>query len=395
MHRQRPFYIRAGSVLTETEVLQNHCVLIDDGSVVDISSQPRPGIEVADYSELNLLPGLIDLHIHGREGCDVMDGSLSSIRTISRSLAKYGVTGFLATTVTADWEKTLRAYEIIGQASELCMPGAEVLGAYNEGLFFAEAHKGAHNEAFFLDLTRERIDKIYAASKGTLKVMALAPELGDSMEQIRYLASLGVQVMLGHTNANFDCASRALEEGAAGGVHIFNGMSGIHHRDPGCAGAVLLNQRALAEVIADGIHVHPSILQLIYRLKGASGIALISDCISAGGFPDGVYQLGELSVEVKNGVARTQSGSLAGSTLTLNQGVLNMNRLGQVPLLDAVNMASIVPARHIGIDDKTGSVACGKKANLTLVNDQLGVKATLVNGRFVYNADESEKASHY
>ena len=384
MPNERAFYIYTSQVFTEDAVLQDHYVRITDGLISEITSTPQGEIKVYDYSGFSLIPGLIDLHIHGREGCDVMDGKMESIHTISNSLSQYGVTGFLATTVTSTWDKTLQAFEVIGKATVEKMPGAEVLGAYNEGLFFTETHKGAHNEAFFLELSKARIDAIFNASNQSLKVMAMAPEFADSMEQITYLNSLGVKVMLGHTNASYECANQALQAGAAGGVHIFNGMSGIHHRDPGCAGAVLMDTTAVAEVIADGVHLHPNILQLIYRLKGPEKIALISDCICAGGFPDGTYQLGELSVEVKAGVARTKQGSLAGSTLTLNNGIRNMHELGQVPMHESVNMASIVPAKHIGVDSTLGSITVGKRANLAIVNASLAVKCTMIDGVFVY-----------
>ena len=378
------YYIYVGKVYTENQVLTNKYILIADGVFADISDSPTHDYAIIDYAQQSMIPGLIDLHVHGREGCDVMDAKMSSISTISSSLAKHGVTGFLATTVTASWEKTLKAFNIVGKAVATDMPGAQVLGAYNEGLFFTETHKGAHNQDYFLPLTKQRIDDILQASNNSLKVMAMAPEFEDSVDNISYLRENGVKVMLGHTNANFEQTEKALCCGASGGVHIFNGMSGVHHRDPGCAGAVLMNKDALAEVIADGIHLHPTIMQLIYRLKGQDKIALISDCINAGGYPDGIYQLGELEVIVEAGVARTKSGSLAGSTLTLNKGVLNMANLAEIPLLEAINMASIVPAKHLDLENEIGSIALGKKANFAIVNEDLTVETTIISGRTVY-----------
>jgi len=385
------YYLKAADVYTETSVEKNHYVLITDGIITEITDKPQLNIEVRDLGNLSLIPGMIDMHIHGREGCDIMDAKMSSIETISTSLAKYGVIGFLGTTVTANWQQTLKAFEVVGEASQLKMPGAQVLGAYNEGLFFTETHKGAHNENFFLKLTKERVDAIYKATQGQLKVMALAPEFQDSLEIIEYLNSLNVKVMLGHTNANFEQASEALNAGAAGGVHIFNGMSGIHHRDPGCAGAVLMDESALAEVIADGIHLHPTIMQLIYRLKGQDKMALISDCINAGGFSDGVYKLGEMDVVVKDGVARTPKGSLAGSTLTLNKSVNNIVNMTGVPLLSAVHMASLTPAKHLGIDNELGSICLGKRASFAVIDDALDVKATVIDGEFVFANEEFSK----
>lgn len=382
--QNRPYYLKSAQVLTEDAVKTNYFVLVENGIITDMSDTPNPEYEIIDLGDSLLIPGLIDLHIHGREGCDVMDATLSSIETISRSLAKHGVTGFLATTVTANWQQTLDAFTVIGRASKQKLPGAQVLGAYNEGLFFTETHKGAHNEKFFLPLTKERVDAIYNASQGSLKVMALAPEFQDSLEIIDYLVSLGVKVMLGHTNATYQQSVDALSAGACGGVHIFNGMSGIHHRDPGCAGAVLLDEQAVAEVIADGVHLHPSIMSLIYRLKGPKKIALISDCINAGGFNDGIYRLGELDVIVKNGIARTQSGSLAGSTLTLDKSVKNFVDMVNVPLLEAIHMASLVPATHLGLDNILGSIALNKRANFAVLSSELTVKATIIDGDFIY-----------
>lgn len=385
--QNNPYYLKSAQVFAESEIKPDHYVLIDKGIIAELTTCPTSGIEVFDLGDNYLLPGMIDMHIHGREGCDVMDAKLSSIETISKSLAKHGVIGFLATTVTANWQQTLAAFTVIGEASHKKLSGAQVLGAYNEGLFFTETHKGAHNEKFFLPLTKERIDAIYHASQGSLKVMALAPEFENSLDNIRYLDSLGIKVMLGHTNANYQQATAALSAGACGGVHVFNGMSGIHHRDPGCAGAVLMNKDALAEVIADGVHLHPTIMELIYRLKGPEKIALISDCINAGGLNDGVYRLGELDVIVTNGIARTESGSLAGSTLTLEKSVKNIVEMVNVPLLEAVHMASLVPATHLGVAQSLGSIAINKRACFAIVSDDLSVQATIIDGDVVYSHD--------
>jgi len=382
----KPYYLKAKRIFTENGILENHAVLVEHGIISEITSIPKSEIKLIDLGNVNLMPGMIDMHIHGREGCDIMDAKMSSINTISNSLAKHGVIGFLGTTVTADWQQTLAAFSILAEAAKQTLPGAQVLGAYNEGLFFTETHKGAHNSDFFLRLTKERIDAIYAATQGTLKVMALAPEFTDSLNVISYLESLNVKVMLGHTNATYQQAVDALEAGASGGVHIFNGMSGIHHRDPGCAGAVLMDDNALAEVICDGIHLHPTIMQLVYKLKGPEKIALVSDCINAGGFSDGKYRLGELDVYVKEGVARTEQGSLAGSTLTLEVSVKNLVEMAKVPLLEAVHMASLVPAKFLGVGDSLGSIDVGKRACFAVINDDFEVKSTYIDGELVYSS---------
>ncbi len=382
------YYLHATQTFAENGIVNEQFVLIENGKVAAITEQAQADIPVIELSDLRLLPGFLDLHIHGREGCDIMDAKRESIEHISASLAKHGVVGFLGTTVTSTWDNTLAAFAAVGEAYINQPKGAQVLGAYNEGLFFTEDHKGAHDEKYFLPLTLKNIDAIIEASNGSLKVMALAPELPNSDEIIRYLVSKGVKPMLGHTNADYQQTCDALHAGACGGVHVFNGMKGIHHRDPGTAGAVLLDKDAYVEVIADGIHLHPAILDLIYRLKGESKMGLISDCIVAGGLSDGTYKLGMLDVHVNEGVARTDSGSLAGSTLTLERAIKNLIKLADIPELQAVHMASLVPACFLGVDDSLGSIAVGKRACLTVVDDNYQVQATLIDGQLVFANDE-------
>lgn len=379
------YYLSSAAIYTEHGIKKNSYVHIQNGLIKDVSEVCAREIPTLDLTNHKICPGFIDLHVHGREGCDVMDASIASLQTISRSLCKYGVVGFVPTTVTSAWEQTLAAFAAIGGAAGKNLGGAQILGAYNEGLFFSEAHKGAHNNTFFLTLTKERIDDIFRASNSTLKIFALAPEIDGVMELIPYLTSLGVRVMLGHTNANWQQTCCALNAGASGGVHVFNGMSGIHHRDPGCAGALLMNEHAFVEVIADGVHLHPEILKLIYRLKGAQHIALISDCINAGGLTDGTYRLGELDINVEHGIARTQSGSLAGSTLTLNRAVSNMVNLTGIPEIDAIHMASLIPATFLGLNSSLGSIKSGKRACFAILNHQGDVDATIIDGELVFS----------
>lgn len=397
--KAKPYYIHAAQVFTESSIKQDCFVLIEASLIREITTQPKKNITVVELGELNLLPGFLDLHIHGREGADIMDATPEAIETISTSLAKHGVIGFLGTTVTSTWENTLAAFTNIGEAYQNQPSGAQVLGAYNEGLFFTEDHKGAHDEQYFLPLSKKNIDAIISAAKGALKVVALAPELDDSDEIIRYLSSKGIIPMLGHTNANFQQTCDALNAGACGGVHVFNGMKGIHHRDPGCAGAVLLDKEAYVEVIADGVHLHPGILEMIYRMKGPNKMGLISDCIVAGGMDDGTYRLGMLEVNVTNGIARTESGSLAGSTLTLEKAVSNLINLADIPLLEAVHMASLAPAEFLGVSESLGSIAVNKRACLTIVDNDFNVKATFIDGKVVFVTEhlrnEFAKGNYY
>ncbi|AUJ71645.1 N-acetylglucosamine-6-phosphate deacetylase [Pseudoalteromonas sp. NC201] len=377
-------YIRPRRIYTPTSVFEAHVAVIKGERFHAIIPAAEAPDNTECYSNLDMWPGLIDLHIHGREGCDVIDGKLSSIETISTSLLKHGVTGFLATTVTTTWPQTIAAMKVIGAAYKQKMPGAQVLGGYSEGLFFSEKHKGAHNEAFFKPLDEALIDEMISAADGALKAVALAPEKANGVKMTQYLSKHGVRVMLGHCDADFAQTNAALAHGACGGAHVFNGMRGIHHREPGCAGALLLDSQALVEVIADGIHLHPAILQLIYRLKGQHKVALISDCINAGGLKDGEYQLGEMPVVVKDGVAKTHSGSLAGSTLTLEKAVKNLAELANIPLLEAINMASLVPATYLNMDNELGSIEVGKIAHFSLLDDAFQVQHANLFGKQIF-----------
>lgn len=381
------YYLKAAKVYTEQAICENYYVEIKHGQISAIVEQPELAIAIIDSGNVSLLPGFLDLHIHGREGSDVMDATPQALEVISRSLAKHGVVGFLGTTVTSTWQNTLDAFANLGYVYQHQPSGAQLLGAYNEGLFFTQDHKGAHDDNYFLPLEIDTLDQLIHAANGALKVVALAPELANSAEIISYLKDQGIRTMLGHTSANYQQTCDALSAGACGGVHVFNGMKGIHHRDPGCAGAVLLEQDAYVEVIADGVHLHPAILQLIYRLKGPEKMGLISDCIVAGGLRDGSYQLGMLDIEVNHGIARTESGALAGSTLTLEKAVANLVDMAGIPALDAVHSASLRPAEFLGLNDQLGSIKVGKRACFALVNESLQVQATILDGQLIYQSE--------
>ncbi len=381
MHK--PYSISASTIVGEDKNYTDSTLLIENGRISKIVDGTIDDYGLLEFSGSTIVPGLIDLHIHGRKGCDVMDGKMSSLNTISNSLAKHGVTGFLATTVTSSWLETLTAMDILGQAAKTKMPGAAVLGGYSEGLFFTKDHKGAHDEECFLDLNVERVDALIDAAHGQLRVIALAPEVENATEVIQHITDRGVKVMLGHTNATYSETVDAIKAGASGGVHVFNGMRGIHHREPGCTGAVL-TENCSVEVIADGVHLHPAILKMICKLKAVDDITLISDCINAGGMADGLYTLGKLQVDVANGIARTKAGSLAGSTLTLEKAVKNMVTLADVEFRDAVHMASLSPAKFLEIDDKRGSIKEAKDADLCVVGDAGEVEMTIISGEIVY-----------
>ena len=383
------FYLYGDEVFTEAGLLYEHYVGVSGDRICEITATPDPQHPVVARGK-RLLPGLIDLHVHGCHGVDVMDGSPEAIDTLSQAMASRGVTGFLGTTVTAGWDETCTALRNMAAACERQLPGAKALGIYSEGLFFTEPNRGAHNPDYFQALDNNLLSSLIGHCAGHLKIVALAAELEGAPEAIGFFKTHNVKVLLGHTACSYDQAKNALGAGACGGVHLFNGMTGLHHREPGCVGALLADDDAVVELIADGTHVHPAAMKLVTKAKGADKVALISDCIRAGGLADGEYELGTYKVTVKDGIARTSYGSLAGSTLALNRAVANMVNMGCAGTEQAVTMASLTPATLLDLDQELGSIRSGKRAAFTLVDDNWEVLSTWVDGNNVYQSELQE-----
>ena len=384
------FALKAAQIFTPNGIEQDAYVHISQGRIVSISDALQPGYALVDLGNHKLMPGLIDMHIHGQSGADIMDATPEALEAISRDLSKTGVVGFLATTVTAPWQKILAALTNVKNVMELhreqkSIFGAEILGSYVEGPFFTPKNKGAHPESFFLFPTENYVKDLLNVAGESLKVVAVAPETQDAVAATRTLTQHGVRVAMGHTDATWEQVGACVAAGASIGIHLYNGMRGLHHREPGCVGAMLSNDDVVTEMIADGVHVHPAVLKLSWKCKGTDRSVLITDCMCAGGLPDGIYQLGELPVIVQEGVARTECGSLAGSTLSLNKAIKNMTQLAGIPELDAVRMASETPARTLGVDDRLGAIAPGMDASLTVMDNDFNVLLTLIRGQQVFS----------
>ncbi|EIF2257289.1 N-acetylglucosamine-6-phosphate deacetylase [Vibrio cholerae] len=341
--------------------------------------------DAVDLGQVDLLPGLLDSHVHGSKGCDVMDATHESLNTLSLYFASLGVTAFVATTVTAPVAKIRAALTQVSKSKQEGVAGAEILGSYLEGPYFTEKNKGAHPTQWFRELALEELDDWISYSDNQLLKVALAPEKSGALEAIRYLDAHGVKVMLGHSDASYDQVQLALDAGAKGIVHCYNGMRGLHHRDPGVVGAGLLHPECYVEMIADGHHVHPAAIEVAHRCCG-SRMTLITDAMCATGMPDGQYTLGEYQVEMKQGVVTTQSGGLAGSTLTLLDGVKNIQRWLNLPVEQAWLMASLTPAKSLGIQHQLGTLEVGKYASMVAISSDFSIEKTWVKGRLVFDA---------
>ncbi|MCZ4293061.1 N-acetylglucosamine-6-phosphate deacetylase [Vibrio sinaloensis] len=383
-----PQSYRVQRILHGDRWLNDALITVNADGVIDAIKpfEPQHHVDSIDLGAVSLLPGMIDSHVHGAQGCDVMDASHESLNTMSRYFASLGVTAFVATTVTAPVAKIRCALKQVAKSKQQGVDGAEILGAYLEGPYFTEKNRGAHPTAWFRDLSVEELDDWISYSDNQLLKVALAPEKNGALNAIRYLHEQGVQVMLGHTDASYDQVQQALDAGASGIVHCYNGMRGLHHRDPGVVGAGLLHPNSYVEMIADGHHVHPAAIDIAHRCCGRR-MTLITDAMSATGMPNGRYILGEYTVEMNDGVVTTDTGSLAGSTLTLVQAVKNIQQWLSLPFEQAWLMASLTPAKSLGLEHLFGSLEVGKRASMVAIQSDFSILKTWVNGRIVFETE--------
>jgi N-acetylglucosamine-6-phosphate deacetylase len=376
-------------VVTPERVIPQGVVLIEGKKILEVNNRftvqfDDREFEVHHCENLSLLPGFIDIHIHGCAGRDVMEGTREAIETISRFLACHGTTAYLATTVTASPFATLQAVEELGRLILEESAGAKVLGLHLEGPFISEKKRGVHRAEFVRNPSIPTLDEFVKWSNNQIKLITMAPEAPGGLEFIRHARSMGILVSMGHSNANFEEAKESIRAGITNATHAFNAMREFNHRDPGILGAVLADDSIWAELIADGVHVDSTVVEILLRCKGPHKILLVSDAISACGQPDGEYQVGPLRVMVTKGVCRNLEGRLAGSTLTQDRALQNMMRWTKVSLAEASFMTSWNPAQSIGIANQKGSIEPGLDADIVLLDDDLNVQMTFCEGRLVY-----------
>ena len=374
-------YLYAKSiVLADTERENAYLEIKDDGTFGSILEE-KPEGTIIDYSAYHLAPGLVDTHIHGYASHDVMDNDFEGIKVISEGLLSCGVTSWLPTTLTDSVENLDAVCETIGQHAGQ-ETGAKIQGIFLEGPFFTEKYKGAQNPKYMSDPSIEKLDKWHRLSQGLVNKIAIAPERQGVKEFIEFANSKDIRTALAHSDATYQQAKEAVDAGANIFVHVYNGMSGLHHREPGMVGAALNLKKVYAEMICDGHHVHPAAAEVVIKARGPEETVLITDCMRAGGMGEGLSRLGEFEVVVKDGTARLKdSGSLAGSILELIEAVQNVLAWGLVSLPDALRMASLAPAKSVGIDHVCGLIAEGRPADLIVVDDAGQLIATYLDGQ--------------
>ncbi|MGX7205841.1 N-acetylglucosamine-6-phosphate deacetylase [Enterococcus pingfangensis] len=358
---------------------------VTDGIFGTYTKEKPEAAEIIDQSGKWIAPGLVDTHIHGYKNHDVMDNDAEGIKAMSEGLLSCGVTSFLPTTLTSSKERLKDVAATIGKVYQ-DVDGAKIQGIYFEGPFFTEEHKGAQNPSYFGDPSLDTFHEWQEASGGLIKKIALAPERKGVKEFVKTVTDEGVVVSLGHSNATLEEAQEAVEAGASVFVHAYNGMRGLNHREPGMVGALLTLQHVFSELICDGHHVHPQAAEVLMEKAGHDHVALITDCMMAGGMPDGNYNLGEFPVVVKEGTARLESGNLAGSILKLKEAIKNVVEWDIATPEQAIMMASYVPAVSCKIDDKCGSIAEGRAADFIVLEPNMDLVATYLDGVERYHA---------
>jgi N-acetylglucosamine-6-phosphate deacetylase len=373
-----PQTLTARRLLTPTGTIDHPLITIDDnGLIKEITTDP------SIKSEETLTPTFLDIHTHGCANHDVMEATPKAFTEINRFLATKGVGRYLATTVTAPIDQTLKSLEGIANAIEASPEPKQAtpIGIHLEGPFISHAKRGVHPPADIQPPSIELFDRFHAAARGHIRLITIAPEIPGALDLIRHCAALNIRVSLGHSNAKSPETEAAIAAGATSATHTFNAMRPLDHRDPGIAGTVLDNDALYAELICDGIHVAPELIRLWLRAKGEDRAILVTDSISATGMPDGTYKLGNLSVQVADNTCILEGTNiLAGSVLTMDHAVANLQRITGATLATALHLASYNPANLLGLPP---SLTTGQPASFNTFTPEGHLKSTTLYGSLI------------
>jgi len=371
--------IAAARVLTGDGVLEPGWVEVAGTDVARAGAGAPPRAPDSWFPAHSVLPGFVDLHVHGGGGATFTTGDPVEARRAVDFHRAHGTTTTLASLVTAPVDELVRA---LGGLRELAADGL-IAGVHLEGPFLSEAQRGAHDARHLRAPAGPVLDRLIAAGADALAMVTLAPELEGGLGAVERLAGAGIVAALGHTDAAYEETRAAVHAGARVATHLGNGMRRVHHREPGPVPALLEDDRVVVELIADGVHLHPAIVRGVVRVASAERVALVSDAIAAAGAPDGSYSLGSVELEVSGGVARVAGGgSIAGSTLTMDAALRTAVRAG-VALPEAARAASATPARVLGMEDRIGAIRAGYSADLVVLDGELQVERVMVRGAWV------------
>lgn len=386
--------ILAGTVYTPLQEIHDAVILIEGHRIAKVGRRDQvkvpAGATVIDNQDRIVVPGFIDIHIHGAVGYDLMEATPEAVAAVGKYLARHGTTSYAATTVAATLERTLNAASGLGQmirtsnSSQVAsdkISGAQPVCIHLEGPFLNVKRRGAHPASQIQKPSTALLARFLDAAGGTARILTIAPELEGALTVLEYARDKGLRVGIGHSNATYEQTKSAIDAGASHAVHCFNAMRPFMHRDAGILGAVLTDNRVSAELICDGIHVEPTAIRLLVRSKGLEQLVLVSDSVSGAGMPDGNYRLGNFTVHVAGGVCRTVEGSLAGSTITLDAALRNLSAYTGYSYKQCLPCITANPARILGLEKQKGIIAPRADADLAILDQEFYVTQTYVRGR--------------
>ncbi len=390
INKNKRIIITGGTIITPFKLISGKAIIVEKRKIRKLANEEELntatmiGAELIEAKDKFIIPGYIDIHVHGGGGSDVMDENYEAIKKIAITHSRFGTTAFLPTTMTMNKNKIMGSLRSICEAVKKGTGGAEILGINLEGPYINPEKKGAQKEIDIKKPSIEEFKEFNKASGNLIRLVTIAPEMPGAIELIKYLYKQKIIVSAGHSNATYVQTQAGIKAGLSHITHIFNAMRGLHHREPGVVGAALTSSKLTIEIIADGIHVHPIVLRILTQIKEDIKLILITDAMRATGIKDGNYDLGGQEVTVSKGQARLKDGTLAGSVLTMGKAVKNMVNTVGIQLPKAIQMASFNPAKAIGIDDKKGSLEPDKDADIVILNKNLETELTMVAGKVVY-----------
>ena len=380
--------IENGAIWQDGRFISGHTLIVSDGRISQLCPAAdvvaRPDDRRLDGDGRYVLPGFVDLHFHGSKGFDVMDASAEALQGLCDFVLRQGVTSFLGTTMADSRGRIEAALAAMRQFAD--RPQSPFIGVHLEGPYLNPAFRGSQPEKHLRAPQPE--EYLPWLDSGLIKLITLAPELDGGAELIRAAVQRGITVSMGHSGASYEATQEFIAAGLRQVTHTFNGMAGIHHRQPGIFVAASEHPAVNLEIIPDGVHVHPAVIRLLVKLVGLERVLAITDAMRAAGLSDGEFGMGDVAVVVRDGIARDRYGSLAGSTLTMTQALKNMMSFCDLSLAEALPMVTRVPARAIGLYPRKGSLKAGADADIVIWDEDTGVHATLIGGEPVYLTKE-------
>ncbi|MBD8069900.1 N-acetylglucosamine-6-phosphate deacetylase [Bacillus sp. PS06] len=394
---KKPILLKGMEVYSEELILENGFLIIHDQKIISFGVledlQQEDQFEVIEIPpKCKAIPGFVDVHIHGVNGADVMDGTQEALDIMTGILPGEGTTSFLATTMTQSNITIEKALENVGNYIERQqVPGkAEILGIHLEGPFINAKRAGAQPLEYIVEPNLDVLKKWKTLSKETIKLVTLAPETKGGLKMVRYLKENGIIASIGHSDATYQVVNEAIEAGASHVTHLYNQMRGLHHREPGVVGAAFLSDELKVEIITDGIHVRQEMVKLAYMQIGSERVILITDSMRAKCLANGQYDLGGQDVLVQDNKAILSDGTLAGSILKFGNAVKNIIDYTGCSLEDVIKMASVNPAKQLNIFERKGSISKGKDADIVILDEKLDVFMTYCRGKLAYKKAENK-----